>query len=218
MNYGDKLQRLRDRRQGFYTKEGNYRFAEAVSTLRKAEKFESLLEPKSVKYALGAMQAVEHEYTQESYAEGVRVAKALLAGLSEVSIPVEFEFQGSVPLDVHVRGNSDVDLLAIHNGFVTHDADVLPAFASTYCQYQGASPLEELKTLRKESIVVLNRRYWGAKVDTSKSCAVTLSEGSFTRVVDVVPSHWHDTFDWKCTKEKHTREIYVLDEGINIFV
>jgi hypothetical protein len=217
MNYSEKLGRLQRRRQGFYTKEGTLQFSELGRQL-KNEKFEAIDQPKSVKYALGAMQAVDNEYTSESYAEGNRVATALKIGLSSVNIPISFEFQGSVPLDVHVRGNSDVDLLALHSGFVTHDENVLPTYSHHYSPYAGDPALEELKGLREQSIDTLKRRYWGSKVDSSKSKAITLSEGAFTRVVDVVPSHWHDTLYWKQTNQQCFRGIYVLDShsGVRI--
>lgn len=209
MNYSDKIAHLRDRRQGLYTRDGIYNFTEAVTTSRKLEKFASINEPESVKYALGAMQRVDDEYTQNTYAEGNRVRDRLAEGLSAASIPVTFEYQGSVPLDVHVRGNSDIDLLVLHDGFITVAPEVNQQYS--YNDYKGKSPADELRDLRKESINILERRYYTANVDKSGSKSISLSGGSLKRVVDVVPSHWHDTLAWKQTRDIRHREIRILD-------
>jgi hypothetical protein len=207
MNYSQKIQRLRDRRQGLYSRDGVYDFIEALTA--KVEKFQQLAEPEAVKYAIGAMQAVDSEYTQKSYAEGNRVRDRLAEGLVAAGIPAAFDYQGSVPLDVHVRGNSDIDLLVLHDGFVTAEAAAKAAYS--YHDLAGKTPAEELADLRKECIAILERRFWGAKVDSSPGKAISLTGGSLQRAVDVIPSHWHDTLNWKRTGDKRYRDIYVLD-------
>jgi hypothetical protein len=217
MNYSRKLQRLHDRRHGLYSSDGVYNLAEALAAdtaFQKKDKYESISEPESVKYAIGSMQRVDDDYTRNSYAEGNRVRDRLSEGLAAANIPATFEYQGSVPLDVHVRGNSDVDLLVLHNGFVTVDQAANQQYH--YSDYQGKSPKEELKDLRKESISILERRYYGAKVNTSGSKSISLSGGSLKRKVDVVPSHWHDTLAWKQTNDTRHREIYVLDSHADV--
>lgn len=209
MNYSNKLDRLRDRRQGLYSRNGTFDSVASVITERKQEKFTSISEPESVKYALGAMQPVDREYTENTYAEGNRVRDRLAEGLTAVSIPSAFEYQGSVPLDVHVRGNSDIDLLVIHRGFVTVDSDVQSKYA--YYDVSGPTPIECLKNLRAQSIDILKRRFYAADVDTSGSKSITLSGGSLKRVIDVVPSHWHDTLDWKQSGNITHRKICILD-------
>lgn len=209
MNYAQKLDRLRDRRQGFYTKDGTYLVAKAIAEGKRQEKFASLAQPEAVKYALGAMQAVDSQYTAKCYDEGRRVGDRLIEGLEAERIRAEYDFQGSVPLDVHVRGNSDVDLLLLHLGFFTFES----AAASRYRLYPDhhASPVAELMTLRENAVEILKRRYWAATVDASGSKSVKISGGSLQRIVDVVPSHWHNTLLWSSTNDKRHREIHVLD-------
>lgn len=210
-NYSQKIDRLKDRRQGLYAHDGrtfNFAEAQSTSTLRKAEKFTNLAEPEAVKYSIGAMQAVDAEYTSKSFTEGDRVKNQLADGLNNAGIAVTFDYQGSVPLDVHVRGNSDIDLLVLHAGFVTVDAAAQQQY--TYTDVPG-SAVDSLTVLRQECISVLTRRFWGVTVDTSPSKAIALTGGSLKRDVDVIPSHWHDTLDWKRTGDKRYRDIYVLD-------
>lgn len=40
---------------------------------------------------------------------------------------------------------------------------------------------------------MLERRFWGAKVDKTPAKSIALSEGAFRRKVDVVPANWLDT-------------------------
>jgi hypothetical protein len=213
MNYADKLKRLKDRRQGFYSRDGTYNatgaiVAELLNELR-TEKFEKLSEPVSVKYAVGAMQAVDTDYTAKSYEEGNRIRERLREGFANTNIPVAFEYQGSVPLDVHVRGNSDVDLLLLHDGFVTADA-ALWAPPSSYTPIPGTA-VSSLQQLRSEAIEILDRRYPEAKVDRTGSKAITISGGSLKRSVDVVPAHWHDSVLWKHMNDLQYRDVYILD-------
>lgn len=215
MNYSEKIQRLRDRRQGMYMKDGRIALDAALGSMRKSEKFTSLAEPESVKYALGAMQRVDDEYTRNTYAEGNRVRDRIAEGLTAAGIPACFEYQGSVPLDVHVRGNSDIDLLVLHDGFVTADIAIWQQYGYVSVGSNGKTVIDELRELRRESIAILERRYYGATVDSSGSKSICLSGGSLQRVVDVVPSHWHDTLEWKQTGEKAHRDIYVLDSHKN---
>ena len=147
---------MKDRRQGlysFYSRDGIYNFVEAITAPSKVEKFQQLAEPEAVKYAIGAMQAVDAEYTKKSYEEGNRVRDRLGEGLSTAGIPALFDYQGSVPLDVHVRGNSDIDLLVLHDGFVTVEAAVQAAYS--YSDRPGKTLSEELADLRKECVAIL---------------------------------------------------------------
>lgn len=210
-NYSQKIQQLTNRRQGLYARDGktfDSAYALATESFRKSERFAELAEPEAIKYAIGAMQAVDEHYTKKSYEEGNRIKSALESGLSNAGISTTFDYQGSVPLDVHVRGNSDIDLLVLHAEFVTIDPNVAQNFS--YSDAPG-SPIESLKTLRSECINVLSRHFWAATVDSTPSKAITISGGSLQRVVDVIPSHWHDTLEWKRTSDKRYRDIYVLD-------
>ena len=104
-----RLENLRIRRKGVdAARSGRVTASVADEVLRKSVIQESwqrrATEQPYTRYALGAMQAVDPAYTQKSHDEADRVAKQLRSGLS---IPIEMRLQGSVPLDVHIRGVSD---------------------------------------------------------------------------------------------------------------
>ena len=72
------------------------------------------------RYTLGAMQEVGPDYTRVSMETAERVGNQLKTGLNLVRIPAEFQLQGSVPLNVHIRGVSDVDILSIDTSFLLY--------------------------------------------------------------------------------------------------
>src|SRR5262249_44895742 len=74
------------------------------------------------RYALGAMQPVDGDYTRISLETAQRVGKQLQTTLTAQGYSIAFRLQGSVPLDVHIRGVSDVDLLTLDDSFLTYHA------------------------------------------------------------------------------------------------
>ena len=72
------------------------------------------------RYALGAMQEVGPDYTRISIETAQRVGRQLNQALTAAGFSIDFRLQGSVPLNVHIRGVSDVDLLNLDNNFFTY--------------------------------------------------------------------------------------------------
>lgn len=160
----------------------------------------------SVKYALGAMQPIDPEYTVATYAEGDRVKNQLEKMLS---IGCDYEYQGSVTNGTHIKAKSDIDLLTIRNNFVTLEP---PQEASS--PYNG-DPLQDLKNLRHEEIKILRNVFPEATVDTTKSKCIAITGGSLRRDIDVVPSNWYDTNNYVATGNKSLRGVQVLDVDKN---
>lgn len=219
MSKQDRLQRLNNRRQGLYDRGGRVLLSKsaAPSLPPITEKYAGLSEPESVKYAIGAMQAVDASYTDISIQEGTRVGERLQEGFDQHTT-ISTQLQGSVPLDVHVRGNSDVDLLLVHEEFVTNDANIDLARHGMTTSEKHPSAVNSLRDMRKKAVEILQTRYWGAKVDSTGAKAITLSEGSFRRKVDVVPSHWHNTQKWFDTKDYAYRYVNILDNHAGVTI
>lgn len=159
------------------------------------------------RYALGAMQEVESDYTRISIETAQRVGKKLAASISNV----EFELQGSVPLNVHIRGVSDVDLLILATDLVVYDG------AGPVATTGGYSPSPKtssgvLANLRADVEKVLPIGYPSATVDVSGGKAVKIFGGSLPREVDVVPSHWYDTADYQRTGRQSDRGVYIYNK------
>ena len=160
------------------------------------------------RYALGAMQAVSDRYTQISIETAERVGKQLITNLP---MSVSFRLQGSVPLDVHIRGVSDVDLLTLDGRFLTYNP--YASRANTY----GSSTLTSLGVLlelRREAERVLKAAYPAAKVDCSGGKCIAMSGGSLARPVDVVPSHWEDNAAYQSSLQEHDRGVTILNKTV----
>lgn len=158
-------------------------------------------------YALGAMQRVDPDYTAKSFEEGDRVKNQLQKALLG-EIPVEFAYQGSVPLDIHIKGVSDIDLLLLRTVYVVIDRSGLRA-NSDYFEWSGPPGQSLLSVLRSRAEDILTKAFPEATVDTSGSKAITISGGSLRREVDVIPSHWYDTANYQRTQELKDRGVYI---------
>lgn len=185
---------------------------EAFAKSLDVEAYQRRTDKPYTKYTLGSMQEVEPSYTRIGLEEATRVGKQLQKGLQEKQIPIDFRLQGSVPCNIHIRGASDVDLLAIHDGFFTYEKSGVRSKAGSYNSPVSYTPLSALQKLRAESEKILTTAYPVANVDITGAKAINISGGSLRRPVDVVPSHWHDTADYQLSGEEYRRGIYILDK------
>ena len=166
-------------------------------------------------FALGAMQEVDPTYTRISIETAERVSNQLT---KRVTGNMEFELQGSVPLNVHIRGVSDVDLLALEANFHTYDSSGSMSRSGQYNSPTSRTSLGVLIARREEMSRVLRDAFPVASIDTSGSKAIKLQGGSLARPVDVVPSHWHDTISYQASRQKHDRAVTILDSHKNITI
>lgn len=211
----DRINRLRSRRSGLDRTSAIAMDAKdfIINQSLKKEAWEHRAKDKpSTTFALGAMQEVDPVYTRISIETAERVSNQLR---KRVSGELEFELQGSVPLNVHIRGVSDVDLLAIEASFHTYDTRGYMSTSGRYGPSSSRTSVEVLAARRAEISKSLNDAFPAAKVDTSGSKAIKLQGGSLARPVDVVPSHWHDTINYQRSAQKHDRAVTILDSHKN---
>ena len=164
------------------------------------------------RYALGSMQAVSATYTRVSKETADRVANQLKDRLAKEGVYVEFRLQGSVPLDVHIKGVSDVDLLTLSNELFTYDPQGAVALRGGYTNPAKRTSLEVLNELRNLVESRLDDAFPAAKVDKTGSKAVKISGGSLASDVDVVPAHWADTTAYQATGTASNRGTRILDK------
>lgn len=184
--------------------------ADAVAKSLQAESWEgrAAAQP-NTRYALGAMQEVGPDYTRVSVTTAERVGRQLTGSISNL----EFRLQGSVPLNVHIRGVSDVDLLTLDNSFFVYSTlgirHLSGGYSGTATSRTSAGVLSDL---RKSVERVLPASFPAATVDTSGGKAVNISGGSLPRAVDVVPSHWYDHEDYQRSQQEHDRGAYIYNK------
>lgn len=167
----------------------------------------------NTRYAIGAMAAVDAEYTQISIDTATRVGKQLKTNLEASGFSVDFRLQGSVPLDVHIRGVSDVDLLTLDLQILRYCAEGVLGQSGYYVPATTTS-LEALKKLRAEAETILKNKFPATEVDCSGGKAINISGGSLARPVDVVPSVWWDTVDYQASRQEHDRGVIILNKKV----
>ncbi|AXK40191.1 hypothetical protein [Crenobacter cavernae] len=163
-------------------------------------------------YVLGAMQAVDPDYTRISIEEAERVGKQILGGLRSKGLSAEFRLQGSVPCDIHIRGVSDVDLLVIEDRYFRYATEGIRAQRGDYSNPVSYDTLIALGDLRTYCEEILSDAYPATNVDKTGAKAIKISGGSLRRPVDVVPSNWFDTPAFQLSARETDRGIEILDK------
>lgn len=222
IDFESRLKSLKDRRQGSRERAilDSLNFSESVAALtsnvdlRKSERFETIAETNGIKYAVGAMAPVDSKSTQVSIREGERVAESVVKDLIVQNESVIYKLQGSVALDIHIKGYSDVDMLIIvKNPISVERPYVIPNYYSD--SSDSRSLLQILKDVRAKSERALITNFPAANVDTSKSKCVCISGGSLSREVDIVPAVWHDSLNFQKTRSENDRGVMIFDKSNN---
>lgn len=176
-------------------------------------------------YIKRSMQGVAQEYTNRSLEAGTNVKNHLRAVLTQV----DYEYQGSVMTNTHLKGNSDIDLLVLSSKFYYSDKEkIQKSYESAVYwsslntfqinrlnnyfgndSYRGNS-YQDLKDNRLQSESKLKTSYY--KCDVSKSKCIQITNQNLHRDVDVVIAAWHKTFDGVKDADNRKNSIRVYDK------
>lgn len=214
-NINNRIEKLRARRSGYDSLQKLSEEAKTAVILSQCTKepWESRASGKPfTRYALGAMQAVDSNYTRISIETAQRVGNQLYTRLGKSGIDVEFRLQGSVPLNVHIRGVSDVDLLVLDKNFLVYEYAGVRAKAGFYIPVNKSS-LAVLYILRCQIEEELPKAFPATTVDVTGDKAVKISGGSLARPVDVVPAHWWDTVAYQASHQECDRGTKILNKS-----
>jgi len=173
------------------------------------EVYRDLQQSDAVRYAVGAMQPIDPEYTKNTFAQGDRVKNQLERRLTKST---DFRYQGSTTNDTHIRARSDIDLLVILNGWYWLEP---PQIAEN--PYKGDEK-RDMRGLRDESRDSLTAAFPEVDVDSSGPKSISLEGGSLTRKVDVVPATWLNTNNYAKTGSETYRGVKVFDAAKEVFV
>jgi len=213
INFENRLKSLKDRRQGTRERallDNNLSIIKSID-VRTKENYEELSESAPVKYVIGAMAAVDSRSTQISIDEGERVADTLISMLGTSGISAEREIQGSVALDIHIEGHSDVDMLILKSDIVLVRT---PKIDGSACIAHDNRPMIDIiRELRQQSEAKLTSRYYQADVDCTGNKSIALSGGSLKRKVDIVPGCWYHSHDYQRTRAKHYKGVEIYHKG-----
>ena len=197
MARADRFERLRSRRIPL----------EKIAAA-KLESFYRATADQDFSYLVDAMSPIDAQFTENTFAEGERVRNQLEKNFSP-EFKAEFEFQGSVTIDTHIRIHSDIDLLSLHGGFHTLDSGVQPSNL-----YPHQQSLEDLVSMRAEAARILKEKFPEVSVGALPGKSITLEGGSLRRKIDVVIGNWWNTEQWKQYKVKMARGVRILDSKV----
>tara|TARA_R110002073_G_scaffold80260_1_gene193364 strand:- start:4871 stop:6022 length:1152 start_codon:yes stop_codon:yes gene_type:complete len=213
-NYSDRFERLVERRtapvpspvkksmiEAIYDERDVYRASATNEIYNQIEQ-----EGKATRYAIGAMEPVDENYTRITYEEGKRIENQLEKAFAKCGIECEYRYQGSVPCDLHIKAHSDIDMLAITRRFWSLEPPLEPSYP-----YQG-KPVEDLREIRRETADCLDGAFPQAVVDKSGPKSISIVGGSLRRKVDIVPANWLDTNLYSQTRLERDRAIQILHD------
>lgn len=220
IDFEKRLKSLKERRQGtrelaIHEAMDSFSANNAIlagADVRKAEKFESLNESAGVKYTIGAMAAVDSQSTKVSIDEGNRVADSLVKSLLNQGESVSKRLQGSVALDVHIKGHSDVDMLIV----ITNPVNIeLPTVnPDVYFPSTDSRDLVNIaKDVRLKSERILPANFPTAMVNCNGNKSIALEGGSLKRKVDIVPAVWFDSIKYQRSGQESDRGIKIYNKA-----
>ena len=211
IDFYKRLNRLEKRRKGTdltynafdSVTAGVTSFNEFDELKRTIEKWQIVSDKPSIRYAVGAMQEVSKRYTEISIETAKRIEKQLEPRLlNNHNIVTEYRLQGSVPLNIHIKGVSDVDLLVLNKSYYRTEG---------YLGTLRHDDIKILRELRNACTYELRQAYPAVTIDTTGAKSITLTGGSLPRDVDVVPSHWVETYEYQQQKHLYLRGVNILD-------
>ena len=166
------------------------------------EAYRSIGQSDSVRYVIGSMQPIDPEYTKNTYVEGDRVCNQLQNRLPD---SCDYEYQGSVTNDTHIKARSDIDILVLTKKYETLEDPQQPKYP------YKVDPIQDLIDLRNDSIASLTSAFPEATVDASGAKSISIEGGSLRRKIDVVPSNWFNTNKYTEKNQKMYRGVQILD-------
>lgn len=176
-------------------------------------------------YVRTAMKGVDPAYTGKSRLAGEKVKNHLKKVLTDV----DYEYQGSVMTDTHIRGYSDIDLLAICTKFYSCQDNEIKSILESHnvksqysdlavkrleneskVSYYSGNALNDLKNQRIQSELILSDVY--SKCDIKHPKAIKIRNLSLGRDVDIVTANWYDNISSIINDKGAYRGIQVYDK------
>lgn len=218
-NYLQKLQAIKNR----YNPEGRV----TLDSLRDLESTKLSYIATPDEYVRNAMSSVDKKYTQDIIQAGNNVKEHLKKKLENV----DYEFQGSVMSDTHIRANSDIDLLVITRSFyyipsLSSLQSLLNDYSLNYSQKNVVQSVIDSAGFSGDSDSILLRNRLTTEetlkekyidCDTSKSKCVRIHNRDLRKDVEaVIACYDDDVFSIKNLREKKFRGIRVYEKYVGV--
>jgi len=221
MDFSSRLDALKKRREGPSSTYSTEAFDSITGTASNREFrksiFESVQESDGVKYAVVAMTSVDANDTAISIREGERVASSLANSLSSEGVRVDTKLQGSVGLDVHIKGYSDVDMLVLVKDTILIERPSVDP--SRYSPPTDTRPMEKIVgDLRARSEIILPKNFPAVDVNVKGPKSIALEGGSLQRKIDIVPAVWYHTATYQTSRLDHDKAVKIFNKADQSFI
>lgn len=192
-----------------------------------SDELRGLTDKKILEYIKRAMRGVEPRYTERTFEAGNKVKRHLKNNNSSL----DYEYQGSVMTNTHIKGHSDIDLVQLSNSFYSHER--ISSFSDKYnnefflTETQKKMLLEvingtsysgdvnaDLKKNRIDAENVLGANY--KYVDINKPKSIEVKPTNPERIVDVVTASWYKSVDSVVNNDSELKGIQIYDKHKNI--
>jgi len=195
-NYSKRINNLRNRRM-------DTTFKKAILS----DSFSQTNYNESIKYVLESMEPVKAEYTKNTCSACERVQNAIKQKLDNSGYSVEFKYQGSVPLNTHIKLYSDMDQLVITNRYESLERPQIPQYP-----YSG-NPTDDLLRIRNIIVSTISEKIPSIEIDNSGAKSISLSGGTLNRNIDVIPANWYRSNKYVETNDQDYMRIQILDKN-----
>lgn len=182
--------------------------------LRKGDLYETFSGKASdgVLYISEAMEPVSKTYTENTYKQCDRVIEQLKNNISGNHSGLEFQYQGSVPLNVHIKQHSDIDLLVATGRYY-----VVKPPLPVENPYLGDAKNDMIQ-LRTDIVDTIATQFPKVSIDDKGGKAVSIEGGSLNRKIDLVPVSWVHTTDSHGKLDLTSRGIRLYDKNDKVYI
>lgn len=168
------------------------RYDEALREPVLSDGFNQSTLPDSVKYALESMLEIDVSYAYKVYNNSRRIHEIINKGLTERGIEVEYRYQGALKTFTNILLYGDVEIIVIK-------------------KEASDKPHQDVQQLGSELMDILSGEHNFKSLDFSDKTRIRITAQKPTCEIDILPSVWVDTGEFKKTKNEIYRGIVEFD-------
>ncbi|WP_297045918.1 hypothetical protein [uncultured Desulfovibrio sp.] len=199
INLQESLEALHDRRMPIDGTPSVENFGVKYDPLY--ESITSSISNDGLRYILSAMQPIPASSTIFLCKQGEIFSSDIICS---IGLPLVFYFQGSVPLNIHIRSSSDLDILFIHSEKLYVPEEI---YKSRYTRI-GVSINEIILNIKNRvTDLFIKRKYSFRRNDKSIKVSNCLPVN-----VDIVPACWYHTIEYQRTGIDEEKGVTILKE------
>ncbi|MEQ9405732.1 MAG: hypothetical protein RIM99_19230 [Cyclobacteriaceae bacterium] len=168
------------------------RYDEALREPILSDGFEDSTLPDSVKYALESMLEIDVSYAYKVYYNSRRIHEIISRELSKREVEVEYRYQGALKTFTNILLYGDVEIIVLKKN-------------------PSDRPHQDIQRLSAELMDILSGDHNFKSLDYSDKTRIRIIAQKPTCEIDILPSVWVDTGEYKKTRNEIYRGIVEFD-------